>query len=185
MNNSKVVEDFDIHSMLCSDKNESVEEDKEKSSENSVKTENEKPPKEASSDVQMKETVSDDDEPFSDAEAAIFDDSKNVFVSAAMSIDYEKFPPTSKFIRGENIISCWAMRSTSSDSCIFEWLLCCDLKGSLPKYVLNTVSDDMNQCYSSLYSFQIDHLFLQAFLSLMTDYMVHIRTHIESLKKKV
>lgn len=67
---------------------------------------------------------------------------KDVFVSAAISIDYEHCPPTSKFIRGNNTISCWAMRPVAGDdaSCIFEWVLCIDLKGSLPKYVLNTVS---------------------------------------------
>lgn len=70
------------------------------------------------------------------------DQSKNVFVSAAISIDYEHCPPTTKFIRGNNTISCWAMRPVAGEetSCIFEWVLCIDLKGSLPKYVLNTVS---------------------------------------------
>lgn len=87
----------------------------------------------------------DDDEPFTDAQAEVqkeVDESKNVFVSAAISIDYTNCPPTNKYIRGNNIISCWAMRpnGTEEDSCIFEWVLCIDLKGSLPKYILNTVS---------------------------------------------
>lgn len=107
--------------------------------------------------------TSEDDEPFSDARAEIqpgdtADYSKNVFVSAAMSIDYASCPPLTKYIRGDNIVSAWAMRPVSpastenKDSCIFEWLLCIDLKGSLPKYVLNT-----------------------AFIALMTDYMQHLR----------
>lgn len=89
----------------------------------------------------------DDDEPFSDAQTEIqqsdpIDQLKNVFVSAAISIDYANCPPTSKYIRGDNIVSCWAMRPVEGDdnSSYFEWLLCIDLKGSLPKYVLNTVS---------------------------------------------
>ncbi|KAG5677313.1 hypothetical protein PVAND_007082 [Polypedilum vanderplanki] len=86
-------------------------------------------------------TSDDDDESFSDAqdiktEPTIVKNLQNyVFVSAAISIEYPLFPPNSKYIRGDNIISCWAMRHipNESDSCIFEWLLCIDLKGSLPK----------------------------------------------------
>lgn len=96
--------------------------------------------------------VSDDDELFADAETevqqalpvsdACLDQSKNVFVSAAISVDFADYLPTTKYIRGENIVSCWAMRPVdgADSSCIFEWLMCLDLKGSLPKYVLNTVS---------------------------------------------
>lgn len=85
-----------------------------------------------------------DDEPFADAQVEAqsdLEESKNVFVSAAISIDYAKFPPTSKYIRGNNRVSCWAMRPIQGEenSCIFEWVLCIDLKGSLPKYILNTV----------------------------------------------
>lgn len=110
--------------------------------------------------------TSEDDEPYSDARTDLKDDKvvdsleNCVFVSAAMSIEYALFPPTSKYIRGDNIISCWAMRPVPDepDACIFEWLLCIDLKGSLPKYVVNT-----------------------AFVSLMTDYMVHLRARIQQL----
>lgn len=105
--------------------------------------------------------TSEDDEPFADAQTEINNEQdKCCFVSAAMSIDYPLYPPTSKYIRGDNIISCWAMRPVSDDenACIFEWVLCIDLKGSLPKYVLNT-----------------------AFVSLMNDYMVHLRSHIQQL----
>lgn len=112
----------------------------------------------------------DDDEPYSDAQTEIQqNDGKNntvnnldncIYVSAAMSIDYALYPPTSKYIRGDNIVSCWAMRHVPNEpeNCIFEWLMCIDLKGSLPKYVLNT-----------------------AFTSLMTDYMVHLRSRIQQL----
>jgi hypothetical protein len=105
--------------------------------------------------------TSEDDEPFSDAQTEIVSDQdKCCFVSAAMSIDYQLYPPTAKYIRGDNIISCWAMRPVSNDenASIFEWVLCIDLKGSLPKYVLNT-----------------------AFVSLMNDYMVHLRSRIQQL----
>lgn len=115
--------------------------------------------------------VSEDDEPYSDAQTEIQQNDRSIdavdnnidnciFVSAAMSIDYALYPPTSKYIRGDNIVSCWAMRHVPNEpeNCIFEWLMCIDLKGSLPKYVLNT-----------------------AFTSLMTDYMVHLRSRIQQL----
>ena len=112
--------------------------------------------------------VSEDDEPYSDAQTDIQNDNVDavdnlencIFVSAAMSIDYTLYPPTSKYIRGDNVVSCWAMRHVPNEpeNCIFEWLMCIDLKGSLPKYVLNA-----------------------AFTSLMTDYMVHLRSRIQQL----
>lgn len=105
--------------------------------------------------------TSEEDEPFADAQTELKSDLKECcFVSAAMSIEYPLYPPTSKYIRGDNIISCWAMKSIANeeDACIFEWLLCIDLKGSLPKYVLNT-----------------------AFVSLMTDYMGFLRTRVQQL----
>lgn len=106
--------------------------------------------------------TSEDDEPFSDAQAELTNElDKCCFVSAAMSIEYPLYPPlSSKYIRGDNIISCWAMKpiNNEEDACIFEWLLCIDLKGSLPKYVLNT-----------------------AFVSLMNDYMGYLRARIQQL----
>lgn len=113
-------------------------------------------------------TSEEDDEPFADAQADLKAETKKspenaLYVSAAMSIEYPLIPPSTKYIRGDNIISCWAMRHVpnESDSCVFEFLLCMDLKGSLPKYVLNT-----------------------AFVSLMTDYMTHLRARIEQLNKE-
>lgn len=44
--------------------------------------------------------------------------------------------------RGENIVACFAMHEIAgkSDACIFEWILCLDLKGYIPRYVLDSVS---------------------------------------------
>lgn len=86
----------------------------------------------------------------------------NVYVSSAVSIAYADIPKTTKYIRfvnhnydlirlyyygfnftcrGENLLSCWAMREINGkhNDCIFEWLLCIDLKGYFPRYVLDTV----------------------------------------------
>lgn len=66
----------------------------------------------------------------------------NIFLSAAVSIEIPNLGPTENYVRGENVVSCWGMREMSQDpnSCIFEWLLCIDLKGSVPRYLLEAVS---------------------------------------------
>lgn len=87
----------------------------------------------------------------------------NVYVSAAISIEYPGAPVTTKYIRGENKVSCWAMREIENqkDYCIFEWLLCLDLKGYIPRYVLDT-----------------------AYTTLMQDYMTHLRNYVVELRKQ-
>ncbi|XP_055609890.1 steroidogenic acute regulatory protein-like [Uranotaenia lowii] len=87
----------------------------------------------------------------------------NVYVSAAISIEYPGAPVTTKYIRGENKVSCWAMREIENqkDHCIFEWLLCLDLKGYIPRYVLDT-----------------------AYTTLMQDYMTHLRNYVADLKRQ-
>lgn len=173
ISNSRVVDNFNIHSSLSRppvESHSSIEGDNENSSDEEpklVKVVNEKSLKKSLSDAEINKShvngiesqlskslgatdincTSEDDEPFSDAQTEVQAEAKSeglpaksIFVSAAMSIDYRLCPPTTKFIRGENIVSCWAMRPVDEDSCTFEWILCIDLKGSLPKYVLNTVS---------------------------------------------
>uniref|UniRef100_A0A182WL09 START domain-containing protein n=1 Tax=Anopheles minimus TaxID=112268 RepID=A0A182WL09_9DIPT len=84
----------------------------------------------------------------------------NVYVSAAISIEYPGAPQNTVFVRGENKVSCWAMRELENqkDHCIFEWLLCLDLKGFIPRYVLDT-----------------------AYTTLMQDYMNYLRKHVAKL----
>uniref|UniRef100_A0A182Q372 START domain-containing protein n=1 Tax=Anopheles farauti TaxID=69004 RepID=A0A182Q372_9DIPT len=87
--------------------------------------------------------------------------SGNVYVSAAISIDYPGAPQNTEFVRGENKVSCWAMRELGNqkDHCIFEWLLCLDLKGYIPRYVLDT-----------------------AYTTLMQDYMNYLRKYVVELR---
>ncbi|XP_035784499.1 steroidogenic acute regulatory protein-like [Anopheles albimanus] len=86
-----------------------------------------------------------------------------VYVSAATSIDHPGVVLTTKFIRGENKISCWAMRELDNekDRCIFQWLLCLDLKGYIPRYVLDT-----------------------AYTTLIQDYMNSLRKHVAKLSQQ-
>ncbi len=168
--------------------NENSSEDEEGSSERrkrNVKIVNEKSLKKSASENMLNEDLNDDkvanlskslgaaeiscvtsedDEPFCDAQTEVQNDrDKCCFVSAAISIDYPLYPPTSKYVRGDNIISCWAMRPINNepDACVFEWILCIDLKGTLPKYVLNA-----------------------AFMSHMSDTMVYLRKRIQQLLSK-
>uniref|UniRef100_A0A336ML17 CSON003305 protein n=1 Tax=Culicoides sonorensis TaxID=179676 RepID=A0A336ML17_CULSO len=85
---------------------------------------------------------------------------EKVYMSAAVSIDYPSVPLNSKYIRAQNIISCWAFREiqNKADTCIFEWLLCLDLKGYIPKYVLD-----------------------QSYTTFMQDYMIYLRKHVREI----
>lgn len=91
------------------------------------------------------EVHSGDDDPYMDAESETpkfkQKQPQNVYVSAAVSLVYAGAPIAPKYIRGENLLSCWAMQEIDGnpDSCIFEWLLCLDLKGFVPRYVLESV----------------------------------------------
>lgn len=86
-----------------------------------------------------------------------------MYISSAISIVYPGMPPVSKYIRGENLVSCWAMREVAGkpDVCIFEWLLCLDLKGYMPRYVLDN-----------------------AYTTFMTDYMIYLRKYVKELREK-
>lgn len=67
--------------------------------------------------------------------------SSNVYISAAISLAYDKLPAIPKYTRAENRLSCWAMREIDGkpNACIFEWLMCIDLKGYIPTTLLNQV----------------------------------------------
>ncbi|CAO1325303.1 unnamed protein product [Diamesa hyperborea] len=86
-----------------------------------------------------------------------------VYLIVGTSIDYPSCPPKATCIRGQNILSCWAVHvlQDEPESCIFEWLMCMDLKGNLPNFVLNG-----------------------AYVFLMQEYMTHLRAHIENLKDR-
>lgn len=85
---------------------------------------------------------------------------EKVYMSAAVSIDYPSVPMSTKYIRAQNKISCWAFREIQNkpNTCIFEWLLCLDLKGYIPKYVLD-----------------------QSYTTFMQDYMTYLRKHVREL----
>lgn len=87
-------------------------------------------------------------------------DDERVYITSAVSIDYSSVTVNTKFIRAQNTISCFAFREIHgrSDACIFEWLLCLDLKGYIPKYVLDS-----------------------SYTAFMQDYMTYLRKRVADL----
>lgn len=61
-------------------------------------------------------------------------------ISAGVSVPFAHIPPRRNFTRGENGVSCWAMEPLEGEEdlrCQFTWLLNTNLKGWLPKRVIN------------------------------------------------
>ncbi|EDW02245.1 steroidogenic acute regulatory protein-like [Drosophila grimshawi] len=96
-------------------------------------------------------------------EGSVGKTNNKVWMSAAISVEYGAVPITTKYTRGENIVSGFAFREIigKSDCCILEWVLCLDLKGYIPRYVLDA-----------------------ALTSTMVDYMKYLRKHINELRKR-
>ncbi|XP_075166850.1 steroidogenic acute regulatory protein-like [Haematobia irritans] len=86
-----------------------------------------------------------------------------VWVNAAISVTYDKVPINPKYTRGENLVSGFAMHEVEGnpDVCIFEWILCIDLKGYIPRYVLDT-----------------------AYTTFMTEYITYLRKYIKELRER-
>jgi len=120
----------------------------------------------------FEDDINSGDEKYEDAESddkssvgseSILKPSGKVYVSAAISVPYDKVPPSTKFTRGENLLSCWAMREVNGkgDSCIFEWLLCLDLKGFFPRKLLDAT-----------------------YTTFMQDYMIYLRKYCAEISRK-
>ncbi|KAH8394786.1 hypothetical protein KR222_005614 [Zaprionus bogoriensis] len=108
-----------------------------------------------------------------------------VWMSSAISVEYPAVPVTTKYTRGENIVSGFAFREIigKSDSCILEWVLCLDLKGYIPRYVLDAVSAAAGRNGEIDY-YTKAYLPLQALTSSMVDYMTYLRKHINELRQR-
>ncbi|GBP49243.1 StAR-related lipid transfer protein 3 [Eumeta japonica] len=91
------------------------------------------------------------------------------FITSGVSVEVPGYPPLKEYVRGQNKIGCWIMKptvvKTSSgrleEKCTFHWIMCCDLKGKIPQFVLDT-----------------------AFATVMMDYMVHVRQFAAASKSK-
>ncbi|XP_058983795.1 steroidogenic acute regulatory protein-like [Musca domestica] len=85
-----------------------------------------------------------------------------VWFNTAVSIEYEHAPPVSKYVRGENLASGFAACEVEDhpDVCIFEWILCLDLKGYVPRYILD-----------------------KSYTTFMSEYMKHFHKHVDELRQ--
>ncbi|XP_055303522.1 steroidogenic acute regulatory protein-like [Sitodiplosis mosellana] len=82
-----------------------------------------------------------------------------MYIVSGVSIKYDQMPAVSKYTRGETLMGCWAMRESKSDpnTCTFEWIMCLDLKGRFPRFVLD-----------------------KAYTGVMQEFMSHLRKYCES-----
>lgn len=64
-----------------------------------------------------------------------------VWIIASCSVEHEKIPAISNYIRGHNFVSAFVAHEVEGkpDECIFEWVVCVDIKGNIPRCVLNRV----------------------------------------------
>ncbi|XP_026323246.1 steroidogenic acute regulatory protein-like [Hyposmocoma kahamanoa] len=91
------------------------------------------------------------------------------YVISAISVKVPDYPPRSDMVRGNNKVSCWVLKPKSVQlpdgrivqTTVFQWLLCCDLKGKIPQFVLDA-----------------------AFATVMLDYIVHLRKFAANAKAK-
>lgn len=82
------------------------------------------------------------------------------YISSGVSVTVPGYPPNKEFVRGNNKVGCWYLKpvlvrmpdGTETYQTQFQWLMCCDLKGKIPQFVLDA-----------------------AFATVMLDYIVYVR----------
>ncbi|XP_059224798.1 steroidogenic acute regulatory protein-like [Stomoxys calcitrans] len=86
-----------------------------------------------------------------------------VWIIASSSVDSDKVPATTKYIRGQNHISAYIIREIEENpnECIVEWIACVDFKGNIPRYVLDL-----------------------AFTTKMVDFGIYLRKYVQRLYQK-
>ncbi|XP_049882732.1 steroidogenic acute regulatory protein-like [Pectinophora gossypiella] len=91
------------------------------------------------------------------------------YVSAGVSVTVPGRPPRTDMVRGHNKVGCWVLKPKTvhlqggkiEQHTVFQWLMCCDLKGKIPMFVLDA-----------------------AFATVMLDYIVHVRRFASDAKAK-
>ncbi|CAH2056469.1 unnamed protein product, partial [Iphiclides podalirius] len=82
------------------------------------------------------------------------------YMTSGTSVQVPGYPPQKDMVRGNNKVGCWVMKPKTvqtaggkiEECTVFHWLMCCDLKGKIPQFVLDA-----------------------AFATVMLDYIVHVR----------
>ncbi|XP_045782884.1 uncharacterized protein LOC123879272 [Maniola jurtina] len=91
------------------------------------------------------------------------------YITSGVSVQVPGYPPAKDFVRGHNKVGCWCLTPKAVETAegkieqkaIFQWLMCCDLKGKIPQFVLDA-----------------------AFATVMLDYIVHVRKFAADSKAK-
>ncbi|XP_026736217.1 steroidogenic acute regulatory protein-like [Trichoplusia ni] len=94
------------------------------------------------------------------ADGQVVDREPHSYISSGVSVTVPGYPPHRDMVRGQNKTGCWYLKPRSvqlpsgkiETYTTFQWLMCCDLKGKIPQFVLDA-----------------------AFATVMLDYIVHVR----------
>lgn len=101
------------------------------------------------------------------ADGKIVDENPQAYISSGVSVNVPGYPPHRDLVRGQNKVGCWYLKPRSVQTqggkiethTTFQWLMCCDLKGKIPQFVLDA-----------------------AFSTVMLDYIVHVRKFVSEAK---
>ncbi|XP_047541489.1 steroidogenic acute regulatory protein-like [Vanessa atalanta] len=90
------------------------------------------------------------------------------YITSGVSVAVPGYPPARDMVRGHNKVGCWCLTPKAVEEggkvvqrTVFQWLMCCDLKGKIPQFVLDA-----------------------AFATVMLDYIVHVRKFAADSKAK-
>ncbi|XP_022817009.1 steroidogenic acute regulatory protein-like isoform X1 [Spodoptera litura] len=91
------------------------------------------------------------------------------YISSGVSVTVPGYPPHRDLVRGQNKVGCWFLKPRTVQTpggkiethTVFQWLMCCDLKGKIPQFVLDA-----------------------AFATVMLDYIVHVRKFAAEAKEQ-
>lgn len=91
------------------------------------------------------------------------------YISSGVSVTVPGYPPHRDLVRGQNKVGCWFLKPRTVQTAggkiethtVFQWLMCCDLKGKIPQFVLDA-----------------------AFATVMLDYIVHVRKFAAEAKEQ-
>ncbi|XP_030032899.1 steroidogenic acute regulatory protein-like isoform X2 [Manduca sexta] len=93
----------------------------------------------------------------------------DAYISSGVSVQVPGYPPHRDMVRGHNKVGCWYLQPRNVQTAggkiethtTFQWLMCCDLKGKIPQFVLDA-----------------------AFSTVMLDYIVHVRKFVAEAKEQ-
>ncbi|XP_028033681.1 steroidogenic acute regulatory protein-like [Bombyx mandarina] len=102
-------------------------------------------------------------------EGRVVDENPHGYISSGVSVQVPGYPPLKEMVRGHNKVGCWYLQPRTvhtaggkiEDQTLFQWLMCCDLKGKIPQFVLDV-----------------------AFATVMLDYIVHVRKFVAEAKAR-